>query len=226
MKDIKNHPLFAEGMEAYLIGEWLKAKDSFISLDKDYPNNEHITFILGNISYSLGELEKAVEFYNKTISLSQNCGNAYYRLGVTFFKMGKFNESEKIFTTSLNTEGSDHVMVYYYLGLLSMSLGKDVNAIEYFDKLRVQSPQTKMAEFYEAQLKVKQHEFDSAIKLLEDFLNVSPDFAEAHHLLGVAYMGIHKNLKALGFFRKALELNPVDKRSSIMVDTLSDTDWP
>lgn len=78
----------------------------------------------------------------------------------------------------------------------------------------------------EARLKIKRHEFEPAIELMQQFLEASPDFAEAHYLLGVAYMGIHKNMKALNSFSKALELNPDDKRSALKVDSLSTTDWP
>jgi len=229
MKDIKDDPFFIEGMEAFLMGDWSAAKESFLHLEKSFPENDHIIFILGNIYYSLGVLDKSIEYYKKTIELSNGedyCGNAYYKIGVSYFKMGKFAEALKAFQQSIKAEKSQHVMVYYYLGLISTHLGNDEQAIGYFDKLRLASPQTKMAVFFEAQLKVKRHEFKSAIGLLEQFLEVTPEFAEAHHLLGVAHMGLHENMKALSYFRKAVELNPEDKRSAIEVSKLATTDWP
>lgn len=226
MKEIKNDPVFVTGMEAFLVGDWAVAKDSFLLLDKHFPDNNHITFILGNIFYSQGDLEKSIEFYGKTIELNKGCGNAYYKMGVSYFKMGKFTEALQAFKQSTEIEGYQPVMVYYYLGLLSMHLSKDEEAIEYFDKLRLAAPQAKMAVFFEARLKIKQHKFEPAIELIQQFLEVSPDFSEAHYLLGVAYMAIHKNMKALNSFTKALELNPDDKRSALKVDSLSTTDWP
>ncbi len=229
MKEIKDDPVFIDGMEAFLMGDWSIAVDSFLHLEKQYPENDHIIFILGNIYYSLGLLDKSIEYYMKAIKLSNGedyCGNAYYKIGVSYFKMGKFNEALQSFEKSMQARKSQHVMVYYYLGLISTHLGNDEKAIEYFDKLRLASPQTKMAIFFEAQLKVKRHEFESAIELLEQFKELSPDFPEVHHLLGTAYMALHKNMKALGFFRKAVELNPADKRSATEVSKLSTTDWP
>lgn len=226
MKNIKDDPAFAEGMEAFLMGDWTVAKDSFLLLDQHFPNNEHIVFILGNIFYSLGDLEKSIEYYENTIDLNKDNGNAYYKMGVSFFKMGRFNQALHAFKRSSQVKRTEHAMVYYYMGLISMHLGKDKEAIEYFDKLRITSPQTKMAVFFEAQLKIKRHEFEPAVELLQQFLEVSPDFAEAYHLLGVAYKGLYKNMKALSAFRKALELNPADKRSSLEAANLSSTDWP
>jgi len=226
MKKIKDDPAFLDGMEAYLMGDWATARDAFISLEKKFPKSNHIVFILANTYYSLGNLDKAIEHYYKTIELNGDCGNAYYRLGVTYFKMGKFTEALDVFEKSNQVKGSKHVMVYYYLGLILMHLGRDEEAIDYFNKLRLASPQTKMADFFEAQLKIKKHAFQPAIELLEDFLKVSPDFAEVHFLLGEAYMGLYKNMEALSYFRKALKLNPADKRSSLKVDSLSTIDWP
>jgi len=226
MKTIKDDPAFIEGMEAFLVGDWAEARESFETLYKHFPHSNHIVFILGNICYSLGELDLAIEYYEKTIELNGNCGNAYYRMGVTYFKMGKFAEALESFRKSSEVKGSRHVMVHYYMGLITMHLGRDEEAISHFDILRQSSPKTKMADFFEAQLKIKRHEFEPAIELLKDFLEVSPDFAEAHYLLGEAHMGLYRNIEALGFYRKALELNPADRRSALKVSTLSSTDWP
>jgi tetratricopeptide (TPR) repeat protein len=228
MKDIKDDPEFVVGLEAFLMGDWAAAEKYFLQIEKRFPANDHVIFILGNIYYFLGILDKSIEYYKKTIEISEGdvCGNAYYKIGVSYFKMGKFTEALQAFEQSIQAEKSQHVMVYYYLGLISTHIGNDEEAINYFDKLRLASPQTKMATFFEAQLKVKRHEFETAIELLEDFLKVSPEFAEAHYLLGLAYMGLYKNMKALSCFRKAVELNPDDKRSAIEVSKLSTTDWP
>ena len=226
MNDIKADPAYMDGMEAFLIGDWTVAKDFFLLLDKHFPDNYYIIFILGNIFYSQGDLEKSIEYYKKTIALRKNFGNAYYKMGVSYFKMGKFNEALHVLKKLIQVEGPQHIMAYYYLGVISINLSQDEDAIEYFDKLRLASPQTKMAEFFEARLRIKRHEFEPARDLIKQFLNASPDFAEAHYLLGVAYMGMHKNMKALNSFSKALELNPDDKRSALKVDSLSTTDWP
>ncbi len=228
MKDIKDDPAFIDGMEAFLMGDWSVAEKYFLEMEKRYPANDHVIFILGNIYYFLGLLDKSIEYYRKTIEISAGdvYGNAYYKIGVSYFKMGKFAEALKAFEQSIQAEKSQHVMVYYYLGLISTHIGNDEEAIKNFDKLRLASPQTKMATFFEAQLKVKRHEFESAIELLESFLEVAPEFAEAHYLLGLSHMGLYQNMKALSYFRKAVELNPEDKRSAMEVSRLSTTDWP
>lgn len=153
MNDIKDDPAFTEGLEAFLIGDWAVAKDFFLLVDKHFPYNNNIIFILGNIFYSLGDLEKSIEYYAKTIELKEDCGNAYYKMGVSYFKMGKFNEALRVFKQSIEVEEMQHVMVYYYLGVISINLSQDEEAIKYFDKLRLASPQTKMAVFFGSPVK-------------------------------------------------------------------------
>lgn len=222
MKFIKDDPAFTEAMEELLMGDQAVAKDSFLRLEERYPDDEHITYHLAIIFYGLGDLEKSIEYCKKTIELREDSGNAHYRMGVCYFRMGKFAEAFQEFKLSTQSEGSLQAMVYYYMGLISMYLGDDDDAIDYFGQLRQASPQTKMALFLEAQLRIKKRAFDPAVELLQEFLEDSPDFAEAHHMLGVAYMGLHKNMKALCAFSKALELDPEDKRSARAVDRLTD----
>ena len=222
MKFIKDDPAFTEAMEELLMGDQAVAKDSFLRLEERYPDDEHITYHLAIIFYGIGDLEKSIEYCKKTVELREDSGNAHYRMGVCYFRMGKFAEAFKEFKLSTQIEGSRQAMVYYYMGLISMYVGEDDDAIDYFGQLRQASPQTKMALFLEGQLRIKKRAFEPAAELLKEFLEDSPDFAEAHHLLGVAYMGLHKNMKALRSFSRALELDPDDKRSARAVDRLTD----
>jgi tetratricopeptide (TPR) repeat protein len=65
---------------------------------------------------------------------------------------------------------------------------------------------------------MKRNEHAKALELLEELLDMSPDFAEAHFLIGRAYTGLYKNIEAIKSFRKAVELNPDDKRAKMMLE--------
>jgi tetratricopeptide (TPR) repeat protein len=222
MQAIKDDPAYIEAMEELLMGDQAIAKDSFLRLEERYPDNEHITYTLGIIFYGLGDLEKSIEYCEKTVELREDSGNAHYRMGVCYFRIGKFADALREFKLSTRITGSRQAMVYYYMGEISMYVGQDDDAIEYLGQLRQASPQTKMALFLEAQLRIKKRAFEPAVELLQEFLEVSPDIAEAHHMLGVAYMGLHKNMKALRAFSRAVELDPDDKPSARAIDRLTD----
>jgi Tfp pilus assembly protein PilF len=65
---------------------------------------------------------------------------------------------------------------------------------------------------------MKRNEHAKALELLEELVKMSPDFADAHFLLGQAYAGLYKNIEAIHSFRKAVELDPDDKRAKMMLD--------
>ena len=222
MKHSRNDPAFTEANEELLMGDQAVARESFLRLEERYPDDEHITYTLGIIYYGLGDLEKSIEYCKKTVALREGSGNAHYRMGVCYFRMGKFADALREFKLSTRIEGSRQAMVYYYMALISVYVGEDDDAIDYFGQLRRASPQTKMALFLEAQLRIKKRAFEPAVELLQDFLGSSPDTAEAHHMLGVALMGLHKNMEALHSFSRALELAPDDERSARAVDRLTD----
>lgn len=215
-------PMFHQAMEELLMGDQGVARDLFLELEAKFPGDPHLTYTLCIIFYGLGDLDKSIEYCKKTISLREESGNAYYRLGVCYFRMGRFADAMEAFKRSTEIRGSRQAMVYYYMGLISIYTGEDDNAIEYLAQLRQASPQTTMALFLEAQLRVKKQAYSEAVSLLEQFLAVSPDFAEAHYLLGSSLMGLHENTKALRSFSRALELDPDDKRSAMKLERLTD----
>lgn len=222
MQITRDDSSFAEANEELLMGDQEVAKNSFLRLEDRYPDDERITYALAIVYYGLGDLEKSLEYCKKTVGLREDNGNAHYRMGVCYFRMGKFATALREFKLSTQIAGSRQAMVYYYMGLISMYLGEDDDAIDYLGQLRRASPQTKIALFLEAQLRIKKRTFEPVVELLQEFLEVSPDFAEAHHMLGVAYMGLHQNTTALRSFTKAVELDPNDKKSALEIDRLTD----
>ena len=54
--------------------------------------------------------------------------------------------------------------------------------------------------------------------MLQKLLKVTPDFAEVHYLIGVAYSELHKNAEAIQKFRDVLKLDPDDKRAKNAMD--------
>jgi len=65
---------------------------------------------------------------------------------------------------------------------------------------------------------MKRNEHAKALELLEELVDMSPGFAEAHFLIGQAYAGLYKNIEAITNFRTAVELNSHDKRAKMTLD--------
>ncbi|MCA1753545.1 MAG: tetratricopeptide repeat protein [Spirochaeta sp.] len=219
-------PQYAEAMSFYLAGDWSKANTAFSELAKHNPNDGFVQLLRGNILYSLGNLDDSVEAYERAVEINPKLGIAYYKLGVCYYRMGKLERALKAFSTVSEIGSESHAMASYFVGLINLFLGRDGAADSAFTAFRKQSPESYIANFYLAQLKMKQKAYDQALPLLEELVEGNQSFAEVHYMLGVVQYGLHNNTEAIKCFQKAVELNPEDERSKTKLTLLTDVQWP
>lgn len=222
----QSDPAYRDAMRLYLSGEWSGAESAFDDLAQQYPDSTFVRLIQGNISYSLGQLDEAVAYYKEAIQLNPEYGFAYYKLGVCYYRMGRLQEALESFQSVVAQQSQSHAMASYFIGLIHLFLGQDAKAAEAFSSFREKSPESMIANFYLAQLKIKRKEYQEALQLLQELADTTPDFAEVHYMLGIAHQGVHNNTDAIKCFRKALELNPEDERSKTKLTLLTEVEWP
>ncbi|MFP4153491.1 MAG: tetratricopeptide repeat protein [Alkalispirochaeta sp.] len=225
MQPYQQDEQYREAMEHYLSGKWEEAERAFAAVDKTYPTESFIKLLRGNIDYSRGNLDSAVERYREAIAI-QPTGNVYYKLGVCLYRMGRLTEALEAFEEVISMGSQSHAMASYFVGLIHFFLGEDDAAAEAFDVLHTASPESMIANFYLAQLKIKRKEFASALELLNELVRQTPGFAEVHYMLGTVHFGLHNNTDAIKCFQRALEINPADERSKTKLTLLTDVQWP
>ncbi|TVQ37580.1 MAG: DUF3808 domain-containing protein [Spirochaetaceae bacterium] len=223
-----NHsdPAYQKAMSHYLAGEWADAEKAFVALADTYPDSPFIYLILGNIRYSLGKLDEAIETYHKATAINAEYGIAFYKLGVCYYRMGRLEEALQAFSAVVAMGSESHAMAGYFVGLINLFLGKDDDAATGFADFRAKSRESLIANFYLAQLKIKHKQYSEALELLTELSNATPEFAEVHYMLGIAYYGVHNNVQAIRCFQRALDLNPEDERSKTKLTLLTDVQWP
>jgi tetratricopeptide (TPR) repeat protein len=213
---------FISGMRTYMEGDSGKSLKALSDLLEKNPNDASLHVLLGNLLYSQGSLGKSAEHYEKALKLAPGMCQAWYKLGVCYVRMGKLEEALSAFKKNVEAACGTHVMSYYWMGLINNFLGNDGKALEAFSTLRRESDESLLANFFLAQLYMKQNEHAKALPLLEELVRMSPKFAEAHFQMGQAYAGLYKNIEAIQSFRKAVELNPEDKRARMMLEHYTD----
>ncbi len=216
---------YIDAMGYYLSGEWDQAEKAFQDLDGKYPNEVFIKLLRGNIDYSRGNLDTAVERYREAIDIKPT-GNVYYKLGVCLYRMGDLKGALHAFEEVVSMGSQSHAMARYFVGLIRFFLGEDEAASRAFAEFRTASPESMIANFYLAQLKIKRKEYEEALELLQELVKQTPDFAEVHYMLGTVQYGLHKNTEAIKCFQRALEINPADERSKTKLTLLTDVQWP
>ncbi|AHC16214.1 tetratricopeptide repeat protein [Salinispira pacifica] len=221
----QSDPQYIKAMSEFMQGNWSSAESSFKSLLKDYPESGFILLNLGNIYYSQGSLNKSIEYYLKALEKEPDWGVAYYKLGVTYFRAGKLIKALESFNKVIELKNQSHAMASYFVGLINFFLGRDDDSDQAFSAFHEIAPESMIANFFLAQIKIKENHFNEAIKLLNELLEETPLLSEGHYMLGQAYYGLHRNTDAIKAFRKVLEINPDDQRAKTKLTLMTDLEW-
>ncbi len=218
-------PAYISAMTEFMEGDWQAAEKSFLGLKEQYPESSFIRLTLGNIYYSMGRLNKSIEFYEEALEIEPEWGVAYYKIGVTYFRAGKLVKSLAAFNKVLDLKNQSHAMASYFVGLINFFLGRDEVSDTAFTNFHEIAPESMIANYFLAEIKIKKNHFNEAIALLEELLEETPKLAEAWYMLGQSYYGLHRNTDAIKAFRKVLEINPEDSRAKTKLTLMTDVEW-
>ncbi|KGE70828.1 tetratricopeptide repeat protein [Spirochaeta lutea] len=218
-------PAYIQAMTEYMAGNWKEAEVSFRNLHSSYPKSTFVLLNLGQIYYSLGQLDEAIDTYKTALDLDPDLGIGYYRLGVCYFRAGRLMKALEAFRRVTDSPNQSHAMASYFVGLISFFLGEDSNADEFFSAFRQVSKESMIANFFLAQIKLKHHAYQEALELLQELAAETPKFSEVHYMMAQAYYGLHQNTDAIRCLRKVLELNPGDERAKTKLTLMTDMDF-
>ncbi len=218
MQALRTDPRFMRAMQSYLTGDREETRKVLEDLIREFPDEPSLLLLLGNVKYSLGLLSESALHYERALALSPGFCQAWYKLGVCYVRMGKLNEALVAFRRNVDSGCAGHAMSWYWMGLINNFLGKDEDALEAFSALHKESAESRLANLFLAQLLMKRNRHQEALGLLQELIELTPDFAEVHFLIGQAYAGMYRNMEAIQAFRKTLELNPDDNRARMTLE--------
>ncbi len=226
MKELnQTDPAYVAAMTLYMNGQWQEAEQAFEKLLGEFPDNAFIMLNLAQVYYSLGRLDEAIEMNKKALEANPELGIAYYRLGVCYFRAGRLVRALEAFNSVVESKSQSHAMARYFVGLINFFLGNDDTADEAFANFRGISKESMIANFFQAQIKLKQNKHQEALDLLKELAVETPKFSEVHYMMGQALYGLHQNTEAIRCFQKVLEINPDDNRAKTKLTLMTDMDW-
>ena len=107
--------IFPQQKESY-DPEITEAIEHYQQLIKKYPDKKELNFNLGNLHFTLGDMEKATAEYQQAF-MSDNPevrANALYNLGNVNFQEGKLQESVDLYKDALKLKPKDEDIKYNY----------------------------------------------------------------------------------------------------------------
>lgn len=188
-------------------GKWEEAAKAFAEAIDAHPEDPVAYINFGNVLTAVGDSERAINFYDKAISLDENATAAYYSKGSVYYDNQNFEDARKMFELAMK-KGLDNGDNFFMLGMTLVQMGSSKHALPYLQRSTELLENDAEAHFQYGLCLAREGFIDEAITALELAISLDPQHADALYNLGVAYGYKENGEKALEMFNRALEIQP------------------
>ncbi len=195
------------GIEFMKEGKWEEAARAFMEAIEAYPADPVAYINFGNVLTAVGDTERAMNFYDKAISLDENATAAYYSKGGVYYDAQKFEEAKNMFELALK-KGLETGDNFFMLGMSLVQMGNSKFALPYLQRSTELLDRDAEAHFQYGLCLAKEGFIEEAIEALEKAIKLDSEHADAFYNLGVAYGYKEDGEKALEMFNRALKVQP------------------
>ncbi|MFT9596724.1 tetratricopeptide repeat protein [Mesobacillus sp.] len=195
------------GIEFMKEGKWEEAAKAFAEAIDAQPENPVAYINFGNVLTAVGDTERAMNFYDKAISLDENATAAYYSKGSVYYDNQNFEDARKMFELAMK-KGLDNGDNFFMLGMTLVQMGSNKLALPYLQRSTELLENDAEAHFQHGLCLAREGFIDEAINALELAISLDSQHADAIYNLGVAYGYKENGDKALEMFNRALEIQP------------------
>ncbi|RMF07393.1 MAG: tetratricopeptide repeat protein [Candidatus Neomarinimicrobiota bacterium] len=170
------------------------------------------TFNDANNSYRRGDLETALEQYQKVLEIDSTFYQAQFQIGVINTKMGMYTEAIQAYQDALQIN-PDFYKGWYVLGLAQKKQGNLDGAMESFQKaIDVNSGYSK-AYLAIATIYMSQNKYEEAIKILNQAIQVDASYGPAYAALGKIHVDREEYEEAVSQLELAVSFDDRDYKS-------------
>lgn len=135
MLGVCREDILAEGVAAYLQGDYHKAERLLSQIEKDEQRNAIFCNIFAGVYRKLNIKNLAKQYYGKAIEIDREYWEPYYNLGCMFSKEENFGSAKEAFATVIRLK-SDWGLAHYNLGVVHLKTCDYLSAEECFLRAR------------------------------------------------------------------------------------------
>jgi Flp pilus assembly protein TadD len=165
---------------------------------------------LGSAYQKKGQLDKAIENYDKAISLNPNDYLAYNNRGAILGKVGQFDEAIDSYNKAILSNPGDY-KAYFNRGLTYDQMGRIYDSIQDFQRaLRLNMRDPRAIAWAYNNLGIlygKAGMDDKSIAAFDNSIAIEPNYPVTYYNRGIAYAFMGRYKEAIGDFSKVILLN-------------------
>jgi tetratricopeptide (TPR) repeat protein len=154
----------------------------------------------------LTDLDKALEYLNKAISLDSNYTYAYVNRGAAWAVKGNYDRAVSDFNKAIELNPG-YAIAYHNRGLTWANKGNYDRAVSDFNKAIELDPEFADAYGNRGVAWVKKGNYDRAISDYNKAIELNPEYVSTYYNLGNAWANKGNYDRAISDYNKAIELN-------------------
>lgn len=173
----------------------------------DHPNSFIVYNIMGAAYQAIGETHKAIEAFEKSISINPNFADAHNNLGLAYQTQGKPDKAIDAFNKaiSINPKYAD---AYYNRGLSLDYIGNLEKAVESYIKVTLLKPKHAKAYYSMGMALKKLGKLKNAKDAYHKAIALEPSFGDAYNNLGNVLKSQGLLEDATQAYEKSISINP------------------
>ncbi|MCI4395307.1 hypothetical protein PGIGA_G00178890 [Pangasianodon gigas] len=140
--------------------------------------------------------------------------NAWYGLGMIYYKQEKFNLAEIHFKKALSINPQSSVLLCH-IGVVQHALKKSDHALETLNRAISIDPKNPLCKFHRASILFANEKYKAALQELEELKQIVPKESLVYFLIGKVYKKLGQTHLALMNFSWAMDLDPKGANNQI-----------
>ena len=162
---------------------------------------------LGHALLQKGQVDEALEQFQKSLALFPNFVEAHSNLGAALFQKGHVDDAVAHYKKALEIN-PNYAQANYNLGLVLFEKGQVDDAIAHYRKAVEMNPYYPEAHNNLGNALLRKGELDEALEQFQKALEINPAYVDARSNLGATLFQKGQLDGAVAQYKKALEINP------------------
>ena len=197
----------ARATDAYLSHDYVLAQKLLNGLLAKDPNNVQVLSKLGKMYVTSGNDTKALETYQKILSLQGDDFDAMNNLGGIYRRLNRNQDSIDILTKAFDLKKNENLL-YYNLGQTYKVMGSDKEAIDCFTKVITDNPKDVLAFNHLGCIYAKQGNHEKALEMFHQAQLADPNHPILHYNSALSLDALGRKKEAQVAYENALRKKP------------------